>query len=122
MARQTLTKLTLTGNFPVIPLTANSADLPMTAADATNKEQIAATPKQILIAHNTGVSTRTVTVTSVAAPGTNRTGDISAYSLGAGEYAAFGPFERDGWMQTDGNIYFEASHADIKWGILVLPV
>jgi len=119
MARQTLSKLTLGGNFPTI--SANSADMSMTAADATNKEQILATQKQIVIAHNTGASTRTVTITSVADSRTNRTGDISAYSLGAGEYAAFGPFEREGWMQSDGYIYLEASHAEVKFGVLTLP-
>lgn len=46
---------------------------------------------------------------------------ISAYSLGAGEYAAFGPFEREGWMQSDGYIYLEASHAEVKFGVLTLP-
>lgn len=121
MPRQTLPKLIVGGNYPSLPLTANSADLPMTAADVVNKEQFVATGKDLTIAHNTGISTRTITITSVADPKNRRSGDITTYSLGAGEYAAFGPFEREGWMQSDGNIYLEASHADIKFGIVTLP-
>lgn len=122
MPRQTLTKLAIAGNFPTLPLTANSADLPMTAADAVNKEQFVMTGKgEIVIAHNTGASTRTITITSVAHPNSRRTGDITTYSLGAGEYAAFGPFEREGWIQSDGNMYIEASHAEVKFGVITLP-
>lgn len=121
MARQTLTKLTPGGSFPSIPLTANSADLPMTAADAVNKEQFAATGKDLVIAHNTGASPYTVTITSVADGRTKRTGDIATYSIGAGEYAAFGPFEKLGWAQADGMIYLEASNASVKFGVVALP-
>src|SRR5689334_19627624 len=112
MARQTLTKLTVLGSFPTLPITANAADLPMTAADATNKEQFVLDGKHIIIAHNTGAGARTVTLTSVADAGNARTGDITAYSIGAGEYAAFGPFDRQGWMQTAGYMYIEAEHAE----------
>lgn len=121
MARQTLTKLTAQGSFPVIPLTALSADLTLTAADATNKEQFASSGKDLVVAFNSGVSARTVTITSVADAKNNRTGDITTYALAAGKYAFFGPFERNGWMQSDGNIYLEASHADVKWGVIALP-
>lgn len=121
MARATLTKVAAQGNYPTLPLTANSADLPMTAANATDKEQFVASGKDLVIAHNTGGSTRTITVTSVADGKTRRTGDQGAYSLGAGEYAVLGPFEREGYMQSDGYIYLEASHADIKFGVVTLP-
>lgn len=121
MARQTLSKLTALGSYPVLPLTANSADLPMTAADATNKEQFVATGKDLIIVHNTGASAYTVTVTSVLDVRNNRTGDIATYSLGAGEYAAIGPLEKMGWMQSDGKIYIEASNAAVKFGVVALP-
>lgn len=120
MARQVLTKLTMLGNFPSLPLTANSADLPMTAAIAADKERFVMDNKNIVIAHNTGAGARTVTITSVANAGSNRTGDITAYSIGAGEYAAFGPFEKDGWQQSDGYFHLEAEHAEVKFGILKL--
>lgn len=34
MARQTLTKRTAIGNYPTLPITADSLDVTMTAADA----------------------------------------------------------------------------------------
>jgi len=120
MARQTLTKLTALGTFPALQPAANSADLTMTAADTVNKEQFVASGNDLIIAHNTGASPHTITVTSVADGQTKRTGDITAYSLGAGEYAALGPFAKQGWVQADGKIYLEANHAEVKFGVVQL--
>ena len=49
-----------------------------------------------------------------------RTGDITTYSMGAGEYAVFGPFDLDGWVQTDWKLYFEASNAEVFFGVIDL--
>lgn len=119
MARQTLTKTTPLGSYPTLPLAADSADVVFTAADATNKESFVASGNDLVLAWNSGASTRTVTITSVALNG--RTGDVTTYSLSAGEIAVFGPFQVAGWRQTDGKIYHEASHADVKWAIIALP-
>ena len=118
MPRVTHTALVAQGAYGAYA--ANAADLNMIAADATNKEQVVFTGAEIIIAHNTGVSARTVTVTSVNDP-FGRTKDVAAYSLSAGEYAALGPFELDGWLQTDGKLYFEASHLDVKFAVIRLP-
>ena len=119
MARQTLTKTTPPGNRPGLPLAADAADLAMTQADTTNKEQFAAAGKDVVIAHNTGVGAVTVTITSAADAG-NRSGDIETYSIGAGKIAVLGPFKLDGWVQTDGYIYLEASSTDIYFGVIEL--
>lgn len=121
MARQVHNKLTAMGSFPALPLTATSADLEMLAADVANKEQVVATGKDLVVAHNTDVGAHTITITSVADGRNKRTGDIATYSLGAGVYAVFGPFEKMGWMQSDGRIYFEANHAGVKFGVVTLP-
>jgi len=97
--------------------TANAADLTMTAADVTNKNQVTASGDDLIIAHNTGAATYTVTITSIADP-YGRTGDIATYSLEAGDYAIFGAFSSDGWLQTDGKLYFEASNVAVKFGVL----
>lgn len=86
------------GSYPVTPLTANSADLTETAGDATNGHY---TPivdgKTYVQFHNTGAGARTATITS-ARDEFGRTGDITAYSLGAGEISKpFGPFYKAGW-------------------------
>jgi len=121
MARYTHVKTTALGNFPALALVANSVDLAMTAAVAADKEQTVMSGKDLVIAHNTGAGARTVTFTSVANGQDKRTGDITTYSIGAGEFAVFGPFEKSGWMQTDGKLYFEAEHAEVKFGVVALP-
>lgn len=117
MPRTTLTKKTAPG--PYADITANGADLAMTAADVANKNQFRAGHEDIIFAHNTGASPHTITITS-APDEYGRSEDVAAYSLGAGEYAVFGPLKPHGWQQTDGYIYLEADHAEIKFGIVAL--
>jgi hypothetical protein len=119
MARTSLVKTTALGSYGDYSV-ANSADLTMAAGDVANKNQFAATGDEVVIAHNTNGSAQTITVTSSPDP-YGRTKDISAYSIGAGEYAVFGPFELTGWVQTDGKVYLEVSHADVKLGVVKLP-
>lgn len=116
MARQSHTPKTALGT-KTNAYTANAADLTMTAADAVNYEMVALTGNELVIAHNTGAGARTVTISSVV-DDLGRTGDITAYSLGAGEYAVFGPFGLEGWKQTDGKLYFAAEHAEVKLGVV----
>lgn len=87
------------GTYPVLPLGANAADLAETAGDAVNGNYaVIVEGKTYVIAHNTGAGARTVTFVSSPDPDTLRTGDITAYSLGAGEISRpFGPFKRAGW-------------------------
>jgi hypothetical protein len=117
MARTTLTALKAQGAYGAYA--ANGADLAMSAADVSNMNQVVATGYDLIVAHNTGASTRTVTITSVADK-YGRTGHITSYSLAAGEYAAFGPFELEGWKQSDGYLYFQADHAEVKFGIVAM--
>lgn len=119
-----MTRVTLTANVPLGTLgapyaTANAADLTMTAADASNKQQVAHSGKILVIARNSGAVARTVTITSTV-DYKGRTGDVSAYSIGAGEYAAFGPFDLDGWVETDWKLYFEANNAEVFLGVVDL--
>lgn len=102
-----------------LPVAALSADRTMFASDATNKEKAPHTDNLILVAWNSGVTGRTVTITSASYQG--RSGDISAYALAAGAHAIFGPFPAAGWRQpSDGQLYFEASHADVKWDLILI--
>ena len=97
-ARVLITSQAPVGAYPVTPLTANSADLTFTAGDATNGHYTEIVDgKTYVIAKNTGAGARTVTITS-SRDAFNRTGDITAYSLGAGEVSRpFGPFSKAGW-------------------------
>ena len=118
MARQTITKQVPLGPYPTLPVAANALDLVETAADATNKEQFAPSGNDLVIIHNTGASAYTVTFTS-AADEQKRTGDVTTYSLGAGEIMAF-RFKTPGWKQSDGYIYMEASNAAVKYAVIQL--
>lgn len=117
MTRTTLTKNTLVGPYPTLQPTANSLDLTFTAADVANKNQFAGSGEDLLLAWNTdGANPYTVTFTSVA-DDKKRTGDITTYSIGAGEIAAF-KFKDAGWKQSDGKIYVEASNAAIEFAVM----
>ena len=118
--RVTFVKTAVLGSYPSLQPVAGSADLIETAADATNKNQFTASGNDLVIAHNTGASPYTVTISSVN-DDEGRTGDITAYSVAAGAIAFFGPFKRHGWAQTNGMIYLEASNASVKFAVVALP-
>jgi hypothetical protein len=114
-----ITPVTIKGPFATI--SANGADFTFTAGD-TNTDTIAVTGRQVILAQNIGVGARTLTITSVA-DAQGRTGDITSYSLGAGEFAAFGIglTNEAGWKQTNGTIIVDVEHAEVKWAVLTLP-
>lgn len=119
-----MTRVTLTAKIPLGTLgtpyaTAHAADLTMTAADAGSKQLVAHSGKVLIVARNSGAGANTVTITSTV-DSDGRTGDIAAYSMGAGEYAVFGPFDLDGWVQTDWKLYFEADNAEVFFGVVDL--
>lgn len=121
MARTVLTAKTALGSYPSLPISADAADLAWTASDNASGNQVACTGNDLVLVHNTsGASARTVTVTSVA-DGQKRTGDITTYSVGIGEYAVLGPFKAEGWMQTGGVLYLDTSSADIYFAVIALP-
>jgi len=118
MARASITPQVVVGAYPTLPVSANALDLAETAADVANKNQFAPSGDDLVIVHNTGASAYTVTFTSIADE-FKRTGDISAYSVDAGEIAAF-RFKKPGWNQADGKIYIEASNAAVKFAVIQL--
>ncbi len=120
MARASLTLTTALGSYPTLQPAANACDMAMAAANVADKNQFTASGNDLIVAHNTGVGAVTLTITSVVDT-YNRTGDITAYSIGAGEFAVFGPLKSTGWIQTDGKVYLEASSADLKLGVVALP-
>ncbi len=120
MPRTNIAAQALAGAYPVLPLAADSADLAFVAADTVNfNETPLVESKTVLVARNVGASSRTVTITSVA-DNNNRTGDITAYSLGAGEVARFGPFKSVGWASA-GKLRFEANNAEVEFAVITLP-
>lgn len=119
MARTTLTRTTLQGPYPSLPVSANSLDVTFAAADTANHNQFVPSGDDVLLAWNSDpTNPYTFTLTS-AADEKNRTGDITTYSLAAGEIAAF-RVKLPGWRQSDGYVYLTASNAAIKFAVLKL--
>lgn len=118
MARTTIAKTTLLGSYPTLPLTANSADLVLTACTGSsgssgNQIQFGAGDLIVLVQNSDAAVAYTVTFTSIADQ-YKRTGDIGPYTLQAGEIAPF-RFKSAGWRQADGYLYCEGNNAAIKF-------
>lgn len=120
MARQTLTPVVPVGPYPTLQPAVNTLDLTFTVAIVADKEQFAASGNDLVLVWNKAVAAKTVTFTSVADPITKRTGDITTYSIGAGEIAGFRFSQKAGWMQSDGKIYMEAESTDIYYCVIAL--
>lgn len=121
MSRLALTPVSLPAKYPALPITPNALDAAFTAAgaDFADGASFPMTEKEILIVHNANAGAQTVTITSTIDP-YKRTGDITAYSIGIGEYAVFPQFQKAGWVQSDGNLYLAASAADVEFLVLRL--
>lgn len=120
MARTTLTPITPLGPYPSLPVSANALDLTWTAADVSNKNQINFNGPKLILARNSHATTAyTVTLTSKA-DNRNRTGDVTTYSLEAGDVMAFKIDSAEGWQQSDGYLYLEASNASVLFAIINL--
>ena len=114
------TAQTIKGPFDTIA--ADGADITFTAASA-GADTFISTGRDIILVRNTGAGARTVTISSVVDE-KNRSGDITTYSLAAGEFAAFGCglTNSPGWKNTStGAITITGSHAEITIAILRLP-
>lgn len=120
MSRTVLTKQVGIGKYPVLPVTAASADITWTAADTGNNNEFVATGREILLVKNTDSAPHTVTIHSVP-DSLGRTGDITAYSVGAGLISLFGPFPLAGWDQTDGAVWIDGSDTHIQFAVIQLP-
>lgn len=106
--------------YQTTSVSADEADVATEAADDVNGNATPCTGKDLVIVYNGDSGAQTVTFTA-ASDEIGRSGTISAYSLGAGEYAIFGPFATSGWRQTDGMLYIDASDALVELGVLRVP-
>ena len=96
----------------------NELDVVFTAADVANGNQFTSSGDEILLVRNTHATVaKTFTVDSTPDE-RGRESDITTYSLAAGEFSAFGPIRKKGWVQTDGKIYVDGESADIGFAIL----
>lgn len=106
---------------PFATYSANAADVTFAAGTITDGDTFVCTGREILLVKN-GTGTNTITITSVA-NNKARTGDITTYSLGAGEFAAFGVglTNNAGWKATAGTIRITVSSTEVSVMVLKLP-
>lgn len=126
MARTVVNKTTLLGSYPSLPIAADSADLTMTALTGSSGSSgnyilFGDFGRLLVVVQNThATNPYTILFSSVANSALgNRTGDIGAYTLAAGDIAVF-IFERAGWYQADASLYLESNNAAIKVGVVGL--
>jgi len=118
--RTAVTPVTIKGPYPG---TVNAGDLAITftAADIVNLNSFAASGNEVLLVQNTDAAQQTITLTTKP-DGYGRSADISTYAIPASGFAAFNFHNaNNGWIQSDGNIYFQASTATVKFAVLRVP-
>jgi hypothetical protein len=107
---------------PFAAVGAGLADFTFAAGTITDGDTFVCTGRDLLIVKNTDAGATTITITSVVDE-KNRTGDITTYSVGIGEYAIFpiGLTNNLGWKDTSGKVRITVSDADLKVAVIRLP-
>jgi hypothetical protein len=116
------------GPYVSTPVGAGSLDLTWTAADTGNGNLFAVDlplsirPEgtiggDILLMWNTDAAPHTVTISSVV-DDKMRTGDITAYSIGAGVISAFNFSQIVGWANNSSQVLFLANSNLVKFAIV----
>jgi len=117
MARTALTPVSKAAQ--TVAVVAGAADVGFVAGDDVNGNYWTPSEGDILLVQNTDVGAQTVTI-DAAPDELGRDGAITAYSLAADDIALFGPFGRDGWMQTDNTVHVDVSDATVKLAVFHL--
>jgi hypothetical protein len=116
MSQTALTIITLKpNNYAVV---AGDLAAPMTAMDAANGNSFVATGQEILFFQNSGGSTYTVTVTSVADALGRTDASLTTYSILTGGFAAIQMKYLAGWIQPGSLVYLACSNAAVKIAVL----
>jgi hypothetical protein len=108
---------------PFAVLSAGDLDYTMAAGDVTGNTFVCTGREIVLIYNPVGGSTYTVTITSVA-NAKNRTGNVAAYSMAAGDFIAWagGLTSQPGWKNAStGVITLTASNAAVLIAVVRLP-
>lgn len=108
---------------PFAAVGAGAADFTFAAGTVSDGDTFVCTGRELLLVKNTEVADpKTITITSVDDE-TNRSENITSYSLAAGDYAVFGVglTNSKGWKSTAGTIRITVSAATVKVAVLRLP-
>lgn len=112
--------------IPQVPLgpypgTVAANDLDITWAAATiGSTTFTVTGKELILVHNTGISSATLTLVSQE-DRYKRSGTISDYALGGGEYMAFWIGNVIGWRDTAGTMTITSATSGHEIAVLRIP-
>lgn len=98
----------------------STKQITLEAADTTNQNRVKLTGREILIANNTDTADHNITITSTE-DDLGRTEDIASETIAAGNHKVFGPVRLEGWIQSDGYLYFEADNSSVEFAVLRTP-
>jgi hypothetical protein len=120
MAATTITVQEIVGPFTAV--TAGDLDITFAAMTITDGDEFQCTGKEIVVIRNDNGAAQTFAVSSED-DAYGRDGDITDYSLGAGEYAVLGVglTNAAGWKDASSNILITPSSADLKIAVLRMP-
>lgn len=116
MAETLLTVKETSGIYPALPLTANAADFTFAAIDISDGGAFVSDGTEIILCQNNTAGAETVTIESQA-DNQRRLGNITDYSVGAGEFACF-HVAGLGWADADGKIHFSASDVGVLFAVI----
>jgi hypothetical protein len=120
MPRTNIAAQVTPGAYPVLPITPDARDVAFVGANvADGNDTTLVAGKTLVLVRNVDVGAHTVTFTS-AADSLNRKGDITSYSVGAGDVALFGPFTTIGWA-VGGRLQINGDNVNIEIAVITLP-
>ena len=120
MPRTALTPQTLKGPYPGT-VSANDLDITWAAGDDANENEFTCTGKDLILVRNDDAGAQTFSLLSVEDK-KKRKGDVTNYSVGAGEYAGFWVGSLVGWDQGAGKFHIDVSSNNLMFAILRLPL
>jgi hypothetical protein len=120
MPRTNIAAQTTPGAYPTLPISPDARDVAFVGANVADGNDTALVAGKTLVLV-TNVDTVAHTVSFTSAPDTlNRKGDITAYSVGAGNIALFGPFTTVGWA-VGGRLQINGDNVNIEIAVITLP-
>ena len=118
MARKTIPIISPKGPYPGV-VAANALDFVFTTADSVNFDEFALTGRELIVVRNSTAGALTFTLSSVVDP-QGRTQDVTSYSLGAGEFAAFWVGNIVGWDNA-GKFFLQSSASTMDYAVIRIP-
>ena len=120
MPRVTITPIDPKGPHPGI-VAAEALDFSFANSDTAQGNQFVGSGHDLLLIFNNDAAAQTFTLTSVNDP-FKRQRDITAYSLGIGEYAVFYFGSLVGWKQAAGGfIFLDTSVDNVQFTVVKIP-